>query len=341
MPELSVSSLYELCIAILIKHGVPMASAKIVVEEAITNELDGYPSHGVLRFADHVKAIQDGNIDPHALPTATKARFGWIVDANCGFGALAVKKITETINAQLNDNGITVVGLRNAGRVGRLAGIGQEIAKNGNIVLGFFNFRGAGKRVAPVGSQIPLLSTNPFLFACPRGENDAVVLDISTSVVAEGKIRSSMLKDEPVPSDSWLYDINGKPTTNASALYASPPAAILSPLGGLDAGHKGFGLAMMCEILAGILTGGEVANEVLGPGGNGAMFIGLRPDYFGQASAEFSQKVEAFAAYCESAPTAEGFAPIRVSGSKKSKVNQDILTIPQPVHDALLNLKGS
>ena len=341
MQTLPTFQISELCASILLKHGVPEESAHIVVNEAIANELDGYPSHGVMRITDHVKAILSGHIDPFAVPSVYQENLGWIVDAHNGLGALAIKKITETINTQLSDQGVVIVGLRNAGRIGRLAKIGHDIAESGNIVFGFINFRGAGKRVAPIGSLLPILSTNPFLFACPRGRSDIFVLDMSTSVVAEGKVRSHFLQNKPLPSDSWLHDLTGAPSTDPSGLYAQPPTAILSPLGGMETGYKGFGLAMMVEIMASMLTGGEFANETRGPGGNGALFIGLRPDYFGQTPAEFSQKVEFFASYCEQTPMAQGFEPIRVSGSKKLKASQSAnLNIPQQVYDALLQMKG-
>ena len=336
MPLLIPDDLSALCIAALEKHGAPSEHAAVVAEALIANEKDGYASHGVLRIAEYVHFIGKGTLDPRAVPSVHRKGQGWIVDAHNGFGYLATRKISETVCSDLQKNGMTVVGLRNSGHVGRLAGLGRSLALAGHVVFGFCNSRGACKRVAPCGAQQPLLPTNPLLFACPRGDDGTFVLDMSTSVVAEGKIRAFWLKNQRLPTDRWLYDLHGNPTDDPTGLYAMPPEAVMAPLGGDDAGHKGFGLGIMVEILAGILIGGEFSSQSDGPGGNGASFIALRPDCLGVPQKDFRDRVDQLARYCETSRRTEGFAPLRMPGDGSSAMDGDRIDIPQPIYDQLV-----
>jgi LDH2 family malate/lactate/ureidoglycolate dehydrogenase len=264
-----------------------------------------------------VRAIEAGVLIPAESPSLEwTAPAVAIVDGRRGFGCEAADAVAKALVEALGRAPLAAVALRNANHVGRLASLGEAVARSGNVVLGFCNFLGAGQRVVPYGGATGRLCTNPLLFACPRGSDDVLVIDLTTSVVAEGRVRARLLAGEPLPA-GWLVDSGWNAVTDGERLYESPPSAFLLPLGGREAGHKGFALALMVEILAGLLSGAGFARADLGPGGNGGLFLGLRPNVFGVADSVMRAQLEALLAFVATdAPAAPGFGAVRVPGER-------------------------
>jgi hydroxycarboxylate dehydrogenase B len=173
------------------------------------------------------------------------------------------------------------------------------------------NNHGAARRVAPPGGIEPRLSTNPICLGAPT-PGDPLVLDMGTSVAAEGKVRVQFQKGERVP-EGWLLDEHGRPTTDPGVLYREPRGSIL-PLGGAQA-YKGFGLALLLDALAGGLSGGPCSRpDVPMPAvGNTVLFVLFDPARFGGLE-HFLSEAAALAAFVRGTPRAEGVDKIQLPG---------------------------
>src|SRR5262249_26880925 len=181
-------------------------------------------------------------------------------------------------------------------------------AKAGKLSLHFVNTTGAGILVAPFGGINRRLSANPIAAGVPVDGAPPILLDISTCTVAEGKIRVAFNKGTPVP-ENCIIDDRGRPTTDPRVFYADPPGAILA-----IAGHKGYGLGILCEVLAGALTGGgcsdpQHADRVL----NGMLSVYLDPSHF-QADEAFATEVNRFIAWVKSSERAAADSDILMPG---------------------------
>jgi hydroxycarboxylate dehydrogenase B len=180
------------------------------------------------------------------------------------------------------------------------------------------NAGGASPLVAPFGGRAGRLGTNPISIAFPTGDSVPFVLDATTSVVAEGKVRVKRQRGERTP-EGWLIDHEGRPTTNPNVLYQEPQGAIL-PLGGL-AGYKGFGLAMVVEILSGVLARGGYAGQGAKRFSNGTCIVVIDISAFVDPS-DFHAEIDDLLAYVKSAPTAPGVAAIMYPGEPEAIVQQ-------------------
>jgi LDH2 family malate/lactate/ureidoglycolate dehydrogenase len=298
--ELDAAEIEAICVRVLEQRGVSFDTASKVASALIENEHTGYPSHGLLRLPEYVEELRRGAIQADARPTIeARGPYACVVDGHRSFGALSAEAVASALTSRLEQSPVAVVGLVNSSHVGRLAAIGAKVTAAGYVVLGFANYLGAGQKVVPFGGRAARLATNPILFAFPAATHDPVIVDMTTSVVSEGRVRTAMLAGERVP-EGWLADAEGRPVTDPRALYGPDPTAFLTPLGG-PAGHKGFALALAVEVLAGIVTGAGAVSPTPGVGGNGGLFIGLRPDVLGADAGSVRRAVHALIDHLNSA----------------------------------------
>jgi len=246
--------------------GAAAADAECVAGALVAADLAGHASHGVIRAAPYLEAIDQGSIDLRARPEmvgddGATAR----VDAHDCFGQVAGRFAIEIAIRKARDHGVASVGLFRAAHVGRLGDYVELAAEAGMIGLGFCTATGAAGRVAPFGSREPLFGTNPFAAAIPSADGRTVICDFATSVVSEGKLRVAMHKGESIP-EGWLLNPAGEPTTDPSDHYAGGP---LLPFGA----HKGSGLAMVTDLLGGVLAGNGTRALPGLVSGNGVLFI--------------------------------------------------------------------
>lgn len=175
------------------------------------------------------------------------------------------------------------------------------------------NDHGGGTCVAPHGGVEGRLSTNPIACAVPIERQDPIVLDMSTSVVASGKIRVKQHRNEALPH-GWLIDAEGESTTNADDFYDVPSAALL-PFGGAVSAHKGFGLGVIVDLLSGALTGAGCSQGEDARVGNGLFVMVMNVASF-RGFRGFSAEIERFISYLKSAKRAPGVDVIRVPGER-------------------------
>ncbi len=231
--------------------GCAGAEAGEVADHLVDANLAGHDSHGAIRVAKYVDWQRQGMVLPNrTLETLRDDGMLLMFDGGFGYGqSLGRTAMTQAIE-RARSTGIVVMALRNVGHLGRIGAWAEMATDAGLLSVHFVNTSGFGLLVAPHGGSDRRLSANPIAAGVPMPDGAPMILDMSTCVVAEGKIQVARNKGEPLPAGAVL-DGHGQPTRDADAFYGSPPGAIL-PI----AGHKGSGLSILCEVLAGALTGG-------------------------------------------------------------------------------------
>lgn len=225
--------------------------ANIVADHLIDANLKGHDSHGAIRAKKYIEWVQNGQLIPNQrMSVIVNNPSIVVVDGNFGYGQVIGKEAMDCAIEKTKSVGFCALAIRNAGHLGRIGAWAEQLAEVGLISFHFVNTSGFGILVAPHGGSDRRLSANPIAAGVPVRNGKPIILDIATSVVAEGKIQISRNKKEQLQK-GLIIDGYGKPTTDPEQFYASPPGAIF-PFGG----HKGSGLSLMCEVLAGSLTGG-------------------------------------------------------------------------------------
>jgi uncharacterized oxidoreductase len=244
--------------------------------------LTGHDSHGVIRVPRYLEAVASGAVIPNRhIEIAVDAGGLLVVDGGFGFGQVIGREAMALLAARARRHGMATIGVRNSGHLGRIGAWAEQLVESGLVSIHFVNTSGRGILVAPFGATDRRLSANPIAAGAP-GPDGPVILDIATSATAEGKIQVARNKGVKLPK-GLLLDGAGQPTNDPQKFYASPPGAIL-PIGG----HKGSGLSIFCEILAGSLTGGASShpkNPTAARMVNNMLSIAFAPEALGQAAA--------------------------------------------------------
>lgn len=294
--------------------GCDANEAERIATRLVEANLVGHDSHGVIRVASYVQWLRAGKVlAGQSIQVAFENDVIAVVDGQSGFGQSIGEQAMKLGIGKCARHGVSVVALRNSGHLGRIGDWPLMAAQEGLLSLHFVNTTGAGILVAPFGGTQRRLSANPIAAGIPRAGKPPILLDISACTMAEGKIRVALNKGVPVPDDC-IIDAEGKPTTDPKVFYANPPGAIL-PI----AGHKGYGLAFLCEILAGAMTGGGCSNpkhadRVI----NGMLSIFLSPRFF-QSDPVFAAEIERFIAWVKSSATATPDGEILLPGEPEER----------------------
>ena len=260
--------------------GAPEDIATLVAESLVLSDMRGHNSHGTRRIpsyvADSHERREDGyGIDPEARPTVeSEGPTHALVDGNDGFGHLAGHRAVGLAVEKARENGVAMVGVRDATHLGRIGEWSERAAEQGMLFTGYvYNH---GRVAAPPGSAQRRYSTNPISYGIPTFDalGFPVMLDIATTQVANGKTAEFAARGDPLP-DSWTVAEDGGPISDARAFRGGEGA--LLPLGGLVSGYKGFGLAMIAELLGGITADAPVHGESETNRGCAAMFVAVDP----------------------------------------------------------------
>ena len=314
MPNFTAEELAEICLKVFQKLNIPAAEAEVVTRSMVDANRVGHDSHGVIHLAKYVRELEAGLIQP-GVPTETRHESASIavLDGNWGFGPVIATRAVELAIQKARQTDISSVAVSRCNEVGRLGQYACLAADTEMIGLLMANDHGGGTCVAPHGGVKGRLSTNPIACAVPIEGQDPIVLDMSTSVVASGKIRFKQHQNEAVPH-GWLIDGEGESTTNADDFYKDPPAALL-PFGGPVSAHKGFGLSVIVDILSGALTGAGCSKSEDARVGNGLFVLAINIASF-RGFPGFSAEIERFIAYLKSAKHAAGVDAIRMPGER-------------------------
>jgi uncharacterized oxidoreductase len=249
MRRIDSEALAKLVAAIMQSAGSRVDEAATIARRLVDSNLAGHESHGVIRVAKYVEWVRQGWLRPNQQPSVVaEAEAFAIIDGNRGFGQVVGEFAMQLGVAKAARTGIALVGLRNCGHLGRVGDWAELAADAGQVSLHFLNTSGA-QRVAPYGGTDRRLSTNPIAIGVPIAGGRPVILDITTSMVAEGKLMVAMNKGERVP-DGWIVDAQGAPANDPAAFYAGGALRTI-------AGHKGSGLAIVTDLLAGAISTGR------------------------------------------------------------------------------------
>ena len=313
MPNFTAEDLTEICLNVFQELNIPAAEAEIVTRSMVDANRVGHDSHGVIHLPKYVRELEEGLIQPGAsIETLHESASIAVLDGNWGFGPVIATRAVALAIQKAKQTDVSSVAVSRCNEVGRLGGYACLAADAEMIGLLMANDHGGGTCVAPHGGVEGRLSTNPIACAVPIEGQDPIVLDMSTSVVASGKIRVKQHRDEAVPH-GWLIDAKGESTTDAGDFYGTPPAAIL-PFGGIAA-HKGFGLSVIVDILSGALTGAGCSQSEDARVGNGLFVLVINVASFREFPG-FSAEIERFIEYLKSAKHAAGVDAIRMPGER-------------------------
>lgn len=311
MPTLICSHLETIVARIFERSEAPSSHAERVANHLVESNILGHDSHGVLRVPQYCLAIENGELVPDARPKIEReSESGAVLDGCLGFGQVAAAEAMSLALEKARRSGIAAITLRNCYHSGRLGAYSQMAAEAGFIGIVMVNAGGGGQSVTPFGGTARRLATNPFSIAAPSGGKFPIVLDIATSMAPEGKVRDYALRGARLP-EGWIIDSKGRPSCDPQDFYG-PPVGSLLPLGG-PAGHKGFGIALMIDILAGALSGAGCCRDADLPARDGLLLIALDIEQFTDR-AVFHQHVSELVAHVKSCPVAPGFGGVYVPG---------------------------
>jgi LDH2 family malate/lactate/ureidoglycolate dehydrogenase len=258
--------------AVLQKMGVPLPDAEVVATALVDADLRGLGTHGAVRLTLYAQLFREGLINPRPrIRVISESSAHFLLDNDYGMGFLGSVQAMDICIRMAGKEGIAMAGVRNSSHFGA-AGYYALMAAGKNLVG--FATSNSYPVMAPPGTITPTHGNNPFAFAFPAGGKFPIVVDMATSVVSQGKIKQHAAEGKPIPP-GWAYDRDGKSTENPREFF------LLAPFG--EGGHKGYGLALTMDVLAGVLTGSFFArNFVSGPGsrGCGHFFLAFDPQRF-------------------------------------------------------------
>ncbi len=314
MPNFTPEELTTICLNVFEKLNIPPTEAEVVTRSMVDANRVGHDSHGVIHLPKYVQELKAGLIQPGApIETQHESASIAVLDGNWGFGpVIATRAVTLGIQ-KAKQTDISSVAVLRCNEVGRLGGYACLAADAEMIGLLMANDHGGGTCVAPHGGTEGRLSTNPIACAVPIEGQDPIVSDMSTSVVASGKIRVKRHRNEALP-EGWLINAEGESTTDAADFYGDPPAALL-PFGGMVSAHKGFGLSVIVDILAGALTGAGCSRSEDARVGNGLFVLVINVASFREFPG-FSAEIERFIGYLKSAKRVAEVDTIRMPGER-------------------------
>jgi len=281
--------------------------------------LSGHDSHGVIRIPQYVEHVANGTLKPNQqADIITDAGAVTVLDGGFGYGQIVGEQAIDSAIAKAKQFGIGMTTLRNAGHLGRIGDWAARAAAAGLTSLNFVNAVGHQLIVVPHGAAEARGSTNPIAIGVPVENKDPIILDFATSAVAEGKVRVARNKGTFLPPDC-LLTAEGEATTNPADLYTDPRGALL-PFGAAITGHKGGGLWLMADLLAGGLSAGGCSRPPETPPRlcSNMLSIAIDPATFGDPAA-FRAEIERYAAFVKSAKPRNPDMPVMLPGEPEKK----------------------
>lgn len=244
--------LQEFVEAIFRAAGSDPTEAAIVADHLVLANLSGHDSHGVGMIPRYIENIKAGYLRPNEhLEQLKKDGSILVFDGRAGFGQVVAREATAQTIAVARETGLALSALRNAHHIGRVGTYGEQCTDAGLVSIHFVNVTGHRGLVAPHRGSDARYGTNPICISLPDTANEPrIILDFATSKVALGKIRVAHNSGKKV-DEGLLIDNDGNATTDPGVMFADKVGSLL-PL----AEHKGYGLALMCELLTGAIGGG-------------------------------------------------------------------------------------
>jgi LDH2 family malate/lactate/ureidoglycolate dehydrogenase len=314
VPTFAAPDLQRLTEEVFHAVGFPRSEAQTIADIMVRANLAGHDSHGVIHIPGYVGRVRSGQIRPgapveivHETPTTA------ILNGNFTMGHVAATKAMQVATAKAKQCAIAAVGVHNLNHVGRVGTYPLMAAEQGLGAIVTANSGGASKLVTPFWGRQARFGTNPIAMCFPNPAGVPLLLDMATSASAAGKIRVALNRGEPT-GEGWILNKDGVPTRDPTDFYAG---GMQLPLGA-DQGHKGYCLAVMVEVLSGILARTGTAARERPDLNNGTFMIVIDITAFvplEQFHAELAELVD----YLHATPVAPGKERVLVPGEYEAK----------------------
>lgn len=307
-------------ISVSMKYGLSVSDAEIFVDNLIDANLSGVDTHGVTRLSIYLKRIKLGLINPHPVMTfEEKFPVASVLNADNGLGQIAGNKAVWKAIQLAEAYGLGAVAVRNSQHFGALGYYCNIAAQNEVICLAFTN---AEPALPPWGSYEAYFGTNPIAMGIPMKGDVPIIIDLSTSIVARGKIISAAKQKMPIP-EGWALDPEGNSTTDAEKALAGSVLTM--------AGPKGYALAMMVDVLSGVLSGGGYGRKVhsmykdlKNTADVGHFFLCINIEAF-MPKETFYERMNTMRKEIKNSAKREGINEIRIPGEKKAELRSERL----------------
>ena len=301
---------------VLARYDVPPVDAGLVADCLLRADLRGVHTHGLVRLPPYVERLETGLVVARPeLRVERPTLWSRVVDGGNGLGAVVASCAMQAALEAARSFGIGAATARRSNHFGAAAIYALQAVEHDCIGIALTP---ASRSLAPYGSRAPLLGTNPIAVAVPAGPDRAPwVLDMASSIAARGHVRLAALRGEPIP-EGWALDDAGRPTTDpATALRG-----VMLPF----AGPKGSGLAMLIDILGGVLSGSGFAGDIRdmtrdfeAPQEVGHFFLAFKIEAF-MPLADFEQRMALLIKRLKALPPAAGFEEVTYPGEREARL---------------------
>jgi L-2-hydroxycarboxylate dehydrogenase (NAD+) len=331
--RIQAEPLKAFCRRVFEKLDVPPEDAKVTADNLVLADLRGVSSHGVARLRRYVKGLQDGvMLAKPKVEMVQETTTTALIDGGAGLGQPVSARAMHLAIQKAHEAGAGFVAVRNSNHYG-IAGYYALMALREEMIG--ISMTNAAVLVVPTFGRDAMLGTNPISVAAPAGEERAFVLDMATSTVPRGKLEVYDRQQKPLPL-GWATDERGAVTEDASKVLKNLLARAgggLLPLGGAGevmGGHKGYGLALLVDVLCGVLPGAGYANTIYPkttegkplPANVGHFFGALRVDGFRPLD-EFKATMDDIIRRLKRSPKAEGEERIYIHGEKEFEMEDE------------------
>ena len=302
------------------RAGCDAEEAAAIADHLVDANLTGHDSHGVGMLVDYVPAMRAGRLKLGRRARILRDQGAVVVlDGGIGVGQVLGREAMAIGIARARQHGVALVALQRSHHLGRIGAWAEQCAAAGFVSMHYVNVIGHRTYVAPFGGRDGRLATNPVCIGLPATDRPAIILDMATSKVAFGKIKVARNKGRPAPEGA-LIDPAGEPTNDPAVMFGQPIGALL-PFGE----HKGYGLALMCDLLAGALAGGgtnrpetQTSDTII----NSMLSIVIDPAALTNA-AGWKAEADALCAWVKSSSARAGFDGVLVPGEPERRTRAE------------------
>jgi LDH2 family malate/lactate/ureidoglycolate dehydrogenase len=306
-------SLIDFATAVYRSAGVPQAEARLVADSLVQADLWGHQSHGVLRTGWYLARLKSGVMKPVTQPSfVVDAGAVAVIDGQDGVGQVLAAYATRDAIRRARAHGVSAIAVRNSNHFGTCMYYSRMAAAEGCVMLLATN---GGPAMAPWGGLKKIVGTNPWSVAAPAGRHAPLVMDMANTGVARGKIYLARQRREKIPP-GWAINAAGEPTTDPQEAIDG----IILPM----AGHKGYAIAVVVDMLAGVLSGSSFLSAVSSPyktdqrSGAGHFMVTINIEAF-QPLEDFNARMEKFIGELKSVELAKGQAEVFYPGEIESR----------------------
>ncbi|WP_143543163.1 Ldh family oxidoreductase [Rhodococcus sp. NCIMB 12038] len=313
--ELDSVDAVDLAAAFMAALGTPGDMAHEIAEHLVDADLVGHGSHGISRLPSYAKYVDDKQVVADARPRVLSGGTSPIVSAEWGFSHVAARMTTDLACEQAKTSGLGLAGLVRSTHVGRLGAYIERAAAEDCIAMAFVGGMGGSRLVAPFGGRSGLLSTNPIAAGFPTASGKPMVIDFSTAAAPIGKIMVAAMEGRRMPTES-LVDAEGRPSDDPTLLDRGGSMRTFGD-------HKGFGLAVLVELLGRVLLGSERFADGGGPTfeRQGLLILTVAADSFGGLS-DVLAEAERLRNEIHAVTPAEGFESVLAPGDPERRARE-------------------